>query len=596
MSSSLLRSGFDYVCSFLSAKASSHFFVAAIPTLTLSLLPHLETDNSSMQVRIFAQVPYIATNSLLMSMPLHVGNVPTNNYSLQNPLEVHDSLGKLPLYFVDGPDAEYRQWFPLRPVSGDIALLFTTYPRQVDASTRPGPRIDLREDQGGLIGSGEAFIPQLATFHANDQLTIHVEWDLSEAAEQVVAAWTLGDGPSTMYEGTMGSLLRSVFAVGPLNNKTSQVSLPSGQVETFGVYWIGDPPFDIEMLTKKLTHLFTGMASFFNDSGAMYKIFIRHSTAPSFGGTAFLRSFIFEYSSGLEITMEDSLSILAHEMVHNWPYLDLCTPFPISSSVSVFSGACDDDRTWFNEGVAVYYSTVLPYRLGIYTTSQFTDMLNANAQAYYTSPLVNISNADATSRAWQTFHAQRLPYYRGFMYLLAVDAQIRAMSNGTRSVDDVVLALLARRQAGRPHGVNDFLGLVSDALGTGGESLTIASYNEMASGSQFVVPPMESPDFVGLSIRREEMPLFELGFAESSVSQGMISGLVPGSRAAEAGLQNGDMVIKSSFYGFTADVMDRWMHIQVRHSGGEEMRVQYWPRAKKTMVQGYQWGLGSVTN
>jgi hypothetical protein len=59
------------------------------------------------------------------------------------------------------------------------------------------------------------------------------------------------------------------------------------------------------------------------------------------------------------------------------------------------------------------------------------------------------------------------------MYLLAVDAQIRAMSNGTRSVDDVVLTLLARRQTGGPHGVNDFLGLVSDALGPGVEKLAI---------------------------------------------------------------------------------------------------------------------------
>jgi predicted metalloprotease with PDZ domain len=59
------------------------------------------------------------------------------------------------------------------------------------------------------------------------------------------------------------------------------------------------------------------------------------------------------------------VEFLAHEMAHNWPRLDL--PLEHSS---------------YTEGIAEYYSLVLPYRFGIYTREMFVERMNLMITAF----------------------------------------------------------------------------------------------------------------------------------------------------------------------------------------------------------------------
>lgn len=91
-------------------------------------------------------------------------------------------------------------------------------------------------------------------------------------------------------------------------------------------------------------------------------------------------------------------------MAHNWPRLGRYAPSSTPRPASMFPLAdslCDDDTAWFDEGIAVYYGTLLPYRLGVCTASQFTAELNSHAQAHYTNPCVGLSNKETHKRASQ---------------------------------------------------------------------------------------------------------------------------------------------------------------------------------------------------
>lgn len=85
-----------------------------------------------------------------------------------------------------------------------------------------------------------------------------------------------------------------------------------------------------------------------------------------------------------------------------------------------------------------------------------------NAQAYYTNPCVGLSNKEAHKRAFTNFSVVRLPYYRGFIHLVTLDAEIRRASNGSRSLDNVMLELLARMDASESFGIDTFFSFVSE--------------------------------------------------------------------------------------------------------------------------------------
>ena len=283
-----------------------------------------------------------------------------------------------------------------------------------------------------------------------------------------------------------------------------------------------------------------------------------------------------EYYDGVfemtDINIDSAFDTLAHEMVHNWPHMDRCSA----------NDGCNSMRTWFVEGIAVYYAAVLPYRFGL--QYQFRDVINRNAQAYYTSPLVTDSMDTIQDLTWQSFHAQRVPYYRGFMYLVKLDAELRQKTYGKVSIDDLVLILIDRQHRDLSYGPQDFLHLLEVHLGEGG----LKEFEQMMRGDSLIRPPANS--LAGLRLNcTTRLPHFELGFDESSVHEGAIVGLVPDSSAEKAGILEGDVVEDAGLYSWVADYHRRKMRLRLQR-GGTILNVEYLPRGE-TMVDACQWEL-----
>lgn len=89
----------------------------------------------------------------------------------------------------------------------------------------------------------------------------------------------------------------------------------------FGIYWIAEPAFDMKGIAEYTQKLFGCMQTFFRDKDCVYRIFVRKDPYTHSGGSALSRSYLFGWNDTEPVTLLNKKSILAHEMVHNWPHL-----------------------------------------------------------------------------------------------------------------------------------------------------------------------------------------------------------------------------------------------------------------------------------
>lgn len=496
---------------------------APLPRLTVTLRPQpgVRGEGESggaeghIDVELVIETPDLPAGAPLLAMPTVIVSIPTARYD-GDAVRAEDGVGPLPLVIQDEdptPSWTMRRWILQRATRGDVRVRFCAHPRRVSRQTVPGPYFDLRAEAGGFLGAGVTF---LALPDTGLTYRIRLRWDLGAMPASVRAVSSYGEG-DLEFEGKVDRLAYAFYAVGPLRRH------PDEEGSAFHLYWLSEPPFDIEAVADYVGRLYDYMADFFRDQEKGYRVIARRNPYPGIGGTALPRSFMFGYDAERPPAAHDLQTLLAHEMVHNWPSLE--------NGIGALA--------WYNEGTAEFYSLVLPFRAGLLGPEKFLDEINRRAAAYYTNPLRGWSLQEAARIYWVTPLAQRLPYQRGFMYLTAVDAAVRAATGGERGLDDLVLALLERQRRGRPHGVEQWLELVTAELGPEARD----AYEAMMAGKR-IAAPAGSPA-PGLKPEPIELPEFRLGFDLASLrgEPAVVRGLEPGSNAARAGLREGDEVV-----------------------------------------------------
>lgn len=547
-------SGLGFVSAVALAWASNA--LAADP-LAVTLTPKADQDGQvqSLGVELRLPAPAITAGQALLRMPVHIVSTPTAAYSAEQ-ISVTDAQGPLILTAVDeapSPEGVYRQYIAQRAPVGDVTVRYSTAPRAVSSETRNGPLFDLRGQDGGLMGAGVYFF---ALPPAQTPYDITLNWDLSDLPQGARGVWSMGEGARTLTA-PASALSFSFYAMGNVSSEPAQGS------EDFALYWVNTPPFDIQKLADETRTLYGSMASFFNDANAPYRVFVRENPYPAGGGTALAQSFMFGYGAGGETTSGGLQMLLAHEMAHNWPRLT------------------DDEHAltaWYTEGMAEYYSWVLAYQVGLVEPLDFLKIANDRAADYYANPHRNLSNADAGKLFWSDARAQRVPYGRGFMYLLNVNAQIRDASNGTRSLDDVVNEILQLQRDGQPAGLEQWVQIVTREIGPEAK----AQFEAMVAGE--TLTPLRgtlSPCF----IPHEEVILpWDLGFDEMRL--GVVAQLRADSPAAKAGLKDGDEIVSMPSIKDVRGDQHRMIDMTVRRDG-QLLNFSYLPRGEA--IDGWQW-------
>lgn len=529
------------------------------PEMQVRLAPGpFEPEASAGFVDVALTIPEVEAEAgaRLLTLPIVIANTDTIAETLTG-LTASDAQGEIPLSVEDDPVAiaYSRHWRAGRAVSGTLSVRYRAPVDNTPPARGSGPPYALRTEGGGISGVGNTFIllPE-----GDRAYRIAINWDLSRLAPGSTAMSSFGEGDVRLAAGPAARLHRSLFMAGPLRRVPEAVT-PHG----FSAAWLGDPPFDPRPLMSWANELHGWMSGFFQDPAEPpYRVILRYNPINAGGGAALHNSFLLTWGETAK-DPERLKGTLAHEMIHTW-------------TTSGLGGQ------WYGEGVAVYYQALLPLRAGLISPEDYLEDVNDTARRYYTNALNGTPDAEIAPRFWEDTRIRTLPYDRGAMYFAVLDGKIRRVSQGRRSVDDLVVEMARRQRSGEEASEQTWLSFLKQELGEAGLRL----HANMLAGK--VMTP-DSGDFGPCFARTTgKFRRFELGFDPKSLvgSPKVIRGLQPDSEAARAGLRDGDVVSYAVALDGVQGDQGRKLTLQVTR-GGRTFPLTYLPRGET--VEAWQW-------
>jgi len=501
----------------------------------------------------------------LLKMPLIYANVVSVARTMQN-FEASDREGAVQMEVEDDPEGRmifFRRWIPTRPVKGDLVIHYRA-PIEEDIPDRTGPPFGLTTEGRGFSGAGNVFI---MTPVESKKYQLEVVWNLDELGSDTGACSSFGDGDVKIAEaGAADKLMSAFFMAGPVNHYPEEPTQ-----DGFSSVWLSSPPFDPVPLMEWTEKLHSYFRDFFKtDEKKPYRVFLRYNPINPGGGVGMYNSFVATFDQNSKGNFH---LLLSHEMFHTFaPTLE-----GRENGQKMLSSS-----QWFDEGLAVFYQSQLPFRAGMVESEVFLKSLNRTAARYYTNPLNDTPNEQIALKFWEDTRIRVLPYDRGSMYMAVLDSQIRKTSAGMRSLDDILLALCERQRNGLTNTTETWVDLLTEELGPTAKK----EYEAMLDGA-LMLPESDGfgPCFKRITVKLRR---FELGFDPSVMNEQplIIHGLIPGSAAEQVGLRNGDEIVHPVGLDGVQGDQERTITLKIRRNG-EIFSVTYLPRGEE--VDAYQW-------
>nr|WP_231708256.1 peptidase M61 [Sphingomonas populi] len=537
------------------------------PTLSITLAPDAPDRDGHIRaigLTLVVTGTDTASGAPLVRLPAKANTVVTSADDITG-LTASDARGPLALVAKDTPVDDSntdRVWSADRATAGTVTIRYRV---TIDPARPPlvAPQYEMRTESSTVSGAANSFVllPADATPR---QVAIH--WNLAKVGRRAIGVSSFGVGDVAPAAPITPDRLGSVYYMAG----TPGLYRAPG---FFGA-WQGKPAFAATEVMRWASKLQAFYGSFFGYRPPSFGVFARTNAGNPGSGIGLVDSFAFTF--GPTSTAEQMRTLLAHEMLHAW----------VNSLDGSMDAANGLGAAWFGEGLAVYYQRALPYRAGLIPTAAFLADLNETAGRYYTNAMIATPNADIAAGFWRDTRIRVLPYDRGSLYFASVDAAIRKRSDGRRSLDDIVRAMLAARRRGEAMTLAMWRRMLAAELGQPG----IQSFEAMLAG-QTVLPPSNA---FGVRFERVKLPLrrWQLGFdpASTTTSPKIVRGLIPGSNAALAGLRNGDRI--TAAFPQDAPQGDQHATLDLKiERDGKPMVVHYLPRGETVLA--WQWRLRS---
>jgi predicted metalloprotease with PDZ domain len=129
--------------------------------------------------------------------------------------------------------------------------------------------------------------------------------------------------------------------------------------------------------------------------------------------------------------LDEASHVLVHEQQHAW------MPDRLGGLSVGGSEALD---FWFSEGFTDFYTLRILLRAGLSTPEAHLEALNRALRIQAEAP-PGLRNADVARAFFNDRRIAGLPYQRGLLLALAIDARLRRASGGLRDLDDAILAM-----------------------------------------------------------------------------------------------------------------------------------------------------------
>lgn len=229
-------------------------------------------------------------------------------------------------------------------------------------------------------------------------------------------------------------------------------------------------------------------------------------------------------------------SLYAHEIFHAWNVKRLR---PADMWPYRYDAAMPTPWLWVSEGITDYYADLALIRGGVVTDSGFFSLTASKLDEVAASEPAALEDASLNTWIHPVDGTQYIYYPKGSLVGLLLDVMIRDASNNRRSLDDVMRELYATSyKKGRGFTSADWWATVS--MAAGGKSF--ADFERRYVNGRDPLPAKETLALAGISVTPLRAP--RIGIATTIGPSGVqITGVEPGSAAAEARVEPGDYLI-----------------------------------------------------
>lgn len=372
----------------------------------------------------------------------------------------------------------------------------------------------------------------LSPRHIDQQTTctVQLSWDGFDAAGwHVVSSWGVGSQARTITASPR-DLSEALYLAGDFSLLTRDIRGYPLTITVSGDQW----GFTHDEFADLCARIVDEERAFFDDfERDFYWVSLVGTGQPmdqgfSIGGTGLKNCFSLSATPNTTLTNEDGTTgelvrTLAHEMFHEWNGVNMRREEP------------EQLMYWFSEGFTDFYARRVMYRGGFIDRDAYAASASRTLKLYATSPMRDEPNARVLSEFWNDRHVQKLPYYRGDIVAMILDASIRQHSGGKSSLDDAMRELLRISRTGTLLNMENVFATFAKYA----NAATIASLRDVVeNGGRFDIPrDLFAPC---LAVEAVDVYQFDVGFdLQTSMREKKVVGLREGTAAVAAGLHEG---------------------------------------------------------
>lgn len=269
------------------------------------------------------------------------------------------------------------------------------------------------------------------------------------------------------------------------------------------------------------------------------------------------------------------LSVTAHELFHAWNVKRIrpAALWPYDYSTPQLTRL-----HWVTEGITSYYDTLVLARAGLITPEEYYEAQAGVIQSLQSSPgreVTSVSLASLTS--WFSGYGAGNPnqsisfYTKGALLGLLLDLEIRDLTEGERSLDDVMRRLWEEYyQQGRGYPEDGFQQAVEAVAGSSFDDF----FARYVHGTE-ELPYDSTLAVVGLTARQEadpSRPAATLGFdVRTEEGRLVVRNVLPEGPAVEAGIMRDDVLV--TIDGTSVESGGAVREILAAHEPGEGVEV-----------------------
>ncbi len=245
----------------------------------------------------------------------------------------------------------------------------------------------------------------------------------------------------------------------------------------------------------------------------------------------------------------DWLSLAAHEYFHAWNVKRLR---PVELGPFDYENEVYTKSLWFAEGVTDYYADVILSRAGVAIRDEYLNALSSQIRSLQTTPGRLEQSAEMASYdAWIKYYRtdENTPntsisyYVKGAVVGFLLDAKLRRLTNGSKSLDDVMRVMYSRFSGDRGFSAEDLRTVAATVVGPANVR-ELRAWLDRALETTEELDYTEALDWFGLRLTpAPEAPQPWLGILTRIADQRtLVSEVRRGSPAFAAGVSVGDEV------------------------------------------------------